>query len=154
MIMEGFARCFDADGELWATLGLLSVLDLEYVDQNPLIRGRVASEKAELEGLDPRLCEVLERWPRGPEPEAHADTARLQDALALTDALARDWSEIGARSPEELAAALGQDLRLRSEQGDSVGDRLYDALQRLSITAEEAAGVAVEALTSLSEARP
>ena len=118
-----------------------ALVDLDVVERNT---ARMAERMA---GLGVRLR---------PHVKTHkcVEAARLQDALALTDELAADWSAIGEGSPDELASTLGQDLRLRSEQGDDAGDRLYEALQRLSISAGDAALVAAEALASLRRGRP
>lgn len=85
-IMEALAESLGHAVEDWRVLGLLSQLDWESAADNPEVRGKLAREQAELEGLDPALALSLEYcWqtdpPRGELP-SHVYGLKIADALA------------------------------------------------------------------------
>lgn len=140
-LMEALAERLDEPVELWATLGLLSLLDVEATEHNPDARGRMARSQAELEGLEPALAEALERW----VVAAPEELSRVDHALVLASHLCRELPP---------PAGLARELALNAGAGDAGGDRLDAALSALSLSPEEAAALAHAALGALAERRP
>jgi hypothetical protein len=159
-IMEELAGRRGQSRSDWGIVGMLSQLDLEYTEQNPHARGRTARQQAETEGLTPEEAAPLERWCASwinPQEEGllsrDEEPAPLEDALVLATmaaegALGRDDYRA---VDESTAAALSHDLQLRSQQGDRLGDRIDEALQRMSIDAAEIGELTVVALQRVAE---
>jgi predicted hydrolase (HD superfamily) len=151
-IMEELAALLDQPREAWGVLGLLSQMDLEYADQNPRARGQTASQQARLEGLDEAAARHLERWCRrlSPEPEAAPAHALepVEHALLLATLLAEEALEARARDHETLSA---QDLDLRRQRGDVLGDGIDAALSELRLPVRAAAELAERAVARIAQ---
>ncbi len=90
-ICESLAGRLGEDAELWATMALLSQLDREFTEANPIRRGQVAAEQAALEGLPRSLCQVLEHWRRFDDTAiTDKEQLRIADALLLGEQLT-EW---------------------------------------------------------------
>jgi hypothetical protein len=165
-IMEELAPRASESPECWAVMGLLSQLDLEYSETNPLARGHTSRQQAVLEGVPPELARSLEQWCRvaAPMSEKGPETRPLvEDALFLADflahgLLARPEAHSSARQSQAAPAqerglieGLGRELALRRQSGDGRGDRLDAALERLGMDGLRAARATVVAMKRVAQ---